>query len=416
MQQIQLEKTLDVEIVERELAELWQQTTSNSSPDVETAVLRARVANLLVFVSSQTLLDDVDGMIHELTTIHPSRVLMMLGDRPAADQDIEMFVAAYCQSDKRTGIKRLCCEEITLKARGSFVVELPSAALPLLVSDLSTFLWWRDALQVADKVLDTLLRATDRLVIDSAEFADPLSDLRETNKLFHEESYKQVGISDLNWARLTLWRALLADFYDVPACRPWLESIDHVRIDYVAPEHETATVAPQALLLAGWLASRLQWILVDETPAQEKSETLSFKFLSIEPGSNPTTSSLAGESGRGEAVGEGFPGRVINLELNRVERGERKPGRLVQVELRSDLKRAGSFLVARSADNLHLVAEARLGQEVHRGRVLPVRNRSAVQLLSRELEILCNDQIYEEALAVAISLIDLSTPSPVGRT
>jgi glucose-6-phosphate dehydrogenase assembly protein OpcA len=414
MQQIQLEKTLDVEIVERELAELWQQTTSDPSHDVETAVLRARVANLLVFVSSQTFLDEVDGMIHELTTIHPSRVLMMLGDRPAADQDIEMFVAAYCQSDKRTGIKRLCCEEITLKARGSFVVELPSAALPLLVSDLSTFLWWRDAMQVADKVLDPLLKATDRLVIDSADFADPVSDLLETNKLFHQESYKHVGISDLNWARLTLWRALLADFYDVPAYRTWLKSIDHVRIDYVAPESEPATVAPQALLLAGWLASRLRWTLVNERPAQVKSETMSFKFLSNEPAHSQPKERPAGQPSRVETTDEGGE-RVIQVELNRVEREERKPGRLVHVELLSTLKQGGSFLVARSADNLHLVAEARLGQEVHRGRVLPVRNRSAAQLLSRELEILCNDQIYEEALAVATSLIDLSTPSPGGR-
>jgi hypothetical protein len=39
---------------------------------------------------------------------------------------------------------------------------------------------------------------------------------------------------------------------------------------------------------------------------------------------------------------------------------------------------------------------------------LPVRNRSAAQLLSREMEILCNDQIYQEAIAVAATMIDRS--------
>jgi hypothetical protein len=37
--------------------------------------------------------------------------------------------------------------------------------------------------------------------------------------------------------------------------------------------------------------------------------------------------------------------------------------------------------------------------------VLPVRNRSAAQLLSREMEILCNDQIYQEAVVLAARMI-----------
>ncbi len=65
-----------------------------------------------------------------------------------------------------------------------------------------------------------------------------------------------------------------------------------------------------------------------------------------------------------------------------------------------------SFVVARSADNLHILSEARLGTETQRGRLLPVRNRSHAQLLSREMEILCNDQIYQEAVTVAAKMID----------
>jgi glucose-6-phosphate dehydrogenase assembly protein OpcA len=380
--QIHLEKTLDVEIVESQLAQLWQQTAGAPDSDDDAAVLRARVANLLVFVANDKALEDVDQMLRELTAVHPSRVLLMLGERTAADRDIEMYVASFFDSEKRTGAKRVCCEEITLKAQGKFVAELPSAALPLLVSDLTIFLWWRDAVKVSDKVFDSLLRASDRLVIDSAEFADPLRELIEANRLFSATNYEQVGISDLNWARLTFWRALLADFYDVPAYQLWLDRIDEVRIDYVAPERAPNTVAPQALLFAGWLASRLRWTLLSESRTDEKNETLSFK--------------LSGEEGR-----------EIKLELKRVERAQRKPGRLVQVELRSNGEAPASFVVQRSADGLHLLTEAKLGPKVHRGRVLPVRNRSAAQLLSRELEILCNDQIYQEALEAATRLIDL---------
>lgn len=394
--QIELGKTLDVEVVERQLAQLWDETAGGLPANEDAAVLRARVANLLVFVPSDSVLDEVQQLIPELTAIHPSRVLLMRGDRAGEDRDIEMSVTSYCQTDKRTGARRLCCEEASLRASGKFVVELPSAALPLLVPDLATFVWWRDALQVSEKVFDTLLRASDRVVIDSGEFEDTERDLAETNKLFAAGKSQRVGISDLNWARLTLWRGLLADFYDVPAYQVLLDQVDFARIDYVGPEKSPETVAPQALLLAGWLASRLGWTLTDERPLQESGKSISFKFAGSGNGGSPEGS-------------EGIADRTITLELNRVEQGEHLPGRLVEVELRSSSidinKEPASFVVARSADNLHVLAEARLGPDTHRGRVLPVRNRSAVQLLSREMEILCNDQICQEAVAVAALLI-----------
>jgi len=398
--QIQLEKTLDVEVVERQLAELWKQTGGDRNADDDIAVLRARVANLLVFVATDAALTDVQEMLGELTAIHPSRVLIMLGARAAEDRDIEMSVNSFCQTDKRTGAKRLCCEEVSLKAQGKFVGELPSAALPLLVPDLATFLWWRNSLRVSDKVFDILVRATDRLLIDSAEFADPPRDLVEVNSLFTQDKASEVGISDLNWARLTLWRGLLADFYDVPAYQVRLDRVNFVGIDYVGPELAQETVAPQALLIAGWLASRLGWTLADEQSRHENNETISLNFYAGERGSSPT-------------VREGLADRLIRLELNRVETDQRKPGRLVRIELRSggaEGKEAASFTVARSPDNTHVLSEAKLGATTHRGRVLPVRNRSAAHLLSREMEILCNDQIYQEAVAVAAKMIHRSIP------
>ena len=417
MQQIPVPKTLDVEVVERQLAELWQETAGDT--DDEVAVLRARVANLLVFVAHESLLEEVDSLMLDVTMVHPSRALIMLGEADTPDQDIEMFVTSLCQTDKRTGAKRLCGEVVILKARGKFIVELPSASLPLLVSDLTTFLWWRNEFQIEDKVFRSLLQGSDRLVIDSDEFANPLQDLLEIDRLFSQD--QRVGVSDLNWARLTLWRGLLADFYDVPAYQTLLDEIDHVRIDYVSPAVQPETVAPQALLLAGWLASRLGWKLLSETP-EKNDATISFKFsrtdrgseLGSSPtvsegadrGSSPTPESPAGQPGWGGTVREGAGDREITLELNRVPRAKHKPGRLVEVELRTNGLEPASFSVKRSADNLHVLAEANIGTDIQRGRVLPVRNRSLAHLLSREMEILTNDNLYQQALTVATTLID----------
>lgn len=411
--QIQLEKIVDVEAVERQLAELWRQTSGGSSADDDFAVLRARVANLLIYVARESSLQEANGIIADLTAMHPSRVLLLLAEKEKTDHDIELSVETTCQTVKR-GAKRLSCEEITLQAAGSFVSELPSAALPLLVPDLTTFLWWREGLAAEkdrpDEVLAALLRASDRLVVDSAEFVDPYSDLQALTNLFNNPVYAHVGISDLNWARLTSWRALLAGFYDVPAYRPLLESVDEVRIDYLAPEPLFASrqdsgaaaatvVAPQALLAAGWLARRLGWSLTGEQTAGPNDETLVFDFSATDRG-RPIK-----QQDRIPTVSEVFNERAIKLELKHVEYAAGKPGRLVQIELRSR-SAAASFAVARSEDNLNLKAEARVKKNVHRGRVMPVRNRSAAQLLGREMEILCNDRIYQEALMSAVRLID----------
>lgn len=388
MQQIALGKTLDVQVVEQELDALWQDSTSaarpdpdvaDQRPDDETAVLRARAANLLVYVNNDKSLEEVHQLLQELTTVHPSRVLTMFGENDAPDNDIEMFVSALSQKEKVGGQNRLCCEEVTMKAQGSFVSELPSAALPLLVSDLPTFLWWRGQVDSSEKVFGNLLHAADRLIVDSVEFAKPVGELLAMNTICQKDHETEVGISDLNWARLTSWRGLLADFYDVPEYRAALEEINNVCISYVAPRTDETAIAPQALLLAGWLASRLQWAIKDKPTIQEGERTL-LEFSHQRGG-------------------------TVTVELLRVKEAGINPGRLARVELQSQAD-GSAFRVERSADLQRVLTEAKLGANVNRGRVLPVRNRSTAQLLSREMEILCNDQIYQDAISMAARMIE----------
>ena len=93
------------------------------------------------------------------------------------------------------------------------------------------------------------------------------------------------------------------------------------------------------------------------------------------------------------------------LELKPTQRESGKPGRLVHVELRSSHKPQASFIVTRSEDNTHILAEAHLGSEVTRGRLLPVRNRSTAQLIAREMEILSHDLVYRQALAMVDEML-----------
>ena len=373
MHQLQLTETLDVEAVERELGILWK----NSAAQHEEMLLRTRVANLLAIIPEQSGLDDVNTTLEDLSSAHPSRALVIVAERHEADRDIDLYISSFYQKDS-FGRGRVCCEELVLIARGKFVPELPSVALPLLVSDLPTFLWWRDDLDTQQKMFHTFCHAADRLVIDSADATNPEETVTAVSRLIEEGRHEELGISDINWARLTSWRALLASFYDASRYRPALERITEVTIDYTSPAGDATAIAPQALLLAGWLMSRLEWHVAHH--GSERNST-TFRFYAV------------------------HEDRLIQFRLNRVDRPDIRPGRLSRAELTTDMAGAG-FSVIRHDNGRHLETRATMDGIEQPGRVLPVRNRSTAQLLGRELEILCNDNIYAEALRVAAKLIE----------
>ena len=373
--QIQVPKTLDVEAVERELAKLWLQTGHEDTNQAEAAVLRARVANLMIFSPTTSRLQDVSGMLVELSPAHPCRALVIAGDKGSPDQDIEIYISSFCRSGIEAETRNLCCEEVTLTAGGKFVEELPSAALPLLVPDLPVFLWWHDDFSMHDKVFEQLCRGADRLVIDSVSF---LSDgLNSVGQLCADPGNKRLAISDINWERLTSWRALLASFYDVAQYRPALEALTRIEVNYVAPENSTDVIAPQAILIAGWLASRLGWQPI--------------------VGSREITND-------GLRIDLTKQDRNISLELRKASRPDMRPGRLARVELKSESESAG-LVVSRGESGLHIETYANVNGQIQPGQLLPVRNRSSAQLIGREMEILVNDKIYVEAIAMGMAMV-----------
>ena len=375
LKQIQVEKTLDVEDVERALAELWQGTAAGEEVGPEAAVMRARAANLMVVVTSEAILAETQETIRKLAGNHPCRAVLMLADRDGADSDIEMFVSASCQNESRATTAELSCEEITLVARGQFTSELPSAGIPLLVPDLPVFLWWQDLQRLDDDTLLPLSYAADRLVLDSVDLASMNLQLNSIEQLFLRQGAEAIAVSDINWARLTSWRALLANFYDVHEYRDALAEQERVKIEYSAPQGHANGIATQALLIAGWLASRLEWHIEQQT--HDVDQTLCFARKA--------------------------DGSAVSLELKRVERPAMRPGRLARVELQSSQNNA-AFVVQRAENGLHLETHAMIEGRSCPGRTLPVRNRSTAELLAREMEILARDTTYEAAVRVAGSL------------
>jgi glucose-6-phosphate dehydrogenase assembly protein OpcA len=359
---------IDVSAIERELTALWQQ----ASEDEDQGVIRSSILNLLVYVPQTSVAAEVDGLLTDITASHPSRAILMLVDRQAAEARLEAQVTSRCTLPTGTS-KQVCCEQVTITASGDGVAEVPSAVTPLLLADLPVYLWWRAVPSIKDKTLfRKLADISDRVIIDSALFNDPHGDLVSMATVLHETP-RWTAISDLNWARLTAWRALLAGFYDIANYRPLLKSLKQVTIRYGPSTTDADAIPTRALLLGGWLASRLNWKLQPGS-AKRSTGSTSFEFS--------------------------VDGRSFGVEFAHTRR-EVEPGHLALVTLESEADQPVSFTVRRSADGQRIETSVTRGEEKGVQRVLSYEGLSETELVGKELEILGHDRVYEQSVLAA---------------
>ena len=126
---------------------------------------------------------------------------------------------------------------IELTLRGDRAKAPASVVEPLLVSDLPVFLRWRGEPPSRAPRSSSSSDVTDRLIVDSTEWADLP---RAYTRLV--ELFPRCAASDIAWARTSRWRSHLATLW------PGIAEVGTVRV--------TGT-ATQAWLLCGWLRSRL---------------------------------------------------------------------------------------------------------------------------------------------------------------
>lgn len=250
-----MEKTLKTEFVdvaslERELRELWEQMASKKQGADQEAVTRACVHNLIVYAPGEKSDSEVNSIIAEITVQNPGRVFILLPDTESKNDRTNAWVSAQCY---RTAGKRqqVCCEQIMLRAEGEAVREIPMILAPLIVPDVPVFLWWRSPIQ-EDTILKDLLEPADRVIIDSALNSDSHQDINNSSSVL-KTAISETAFSDLDWARLTFWRDLVARLFDSPEARKQLPEMNRVEIQAAEP------MSYQPLLLASWLASRLDW-------------------------------------------------------------------------------------------------------------------------------------------------------------
>src|SRR5256885_14219462 len=164
--------TINVGAIEKELTLLWKQ----ASEDESGGVVRASILNLIIFTPDPSESSEVDDIVIDVTASHPCRVIALVADR-TAESKLTAEVTSRCTLPTPTS-KQVCCEQVTITASEDHLDEAPSAIVPLLISDLPVYLWWRAEPKGEDKELyGWLADIADRVVIDSAKFNDPEGDL-----------------------------------------------------------------------------------------------------------------------------------------------------------------------------------------------------------------------------------------------
>jgi glucose-6-phosphate dehydrogenase assembly protein OpcA len=255
----------DLGAIERELAAFWN--AASQRPD-EAAPIRAVSCNLIVVARNQREAESLPPVLARVAEWHPCRSLVAFQQLEQSGVNLppmQGWIRVQC-TPQFGGRLQICSEMITVAVSPAAAESLPNTLTSLLVPDLPVFLYWRSP-GVADRnLVKSLARFAHLLVIDSqALFRDPVNPLYLSELLDHAP--ERAELRDLNWPRLTAWRDLIAQFFDTRATRTHLKEFAEVEIR-CAFSHENAT--PIALLLAGWLASRLgwQWASAEKRPGQ----------------------------------------------------------------------------------------------------------------------------------------------------
>ena len=363
-------RSVDVTAIEQELTQLWKAAAEHVAEGQP--VVRACVLNLVAYATGDDVAQHINEVISQVSTRHPSRSIVIVAEPQTKSTRLRASISAHCQIPPEGG-KQVCSEQVTLHASGAAVDELHGTVLPLLVPDLPVFLWWHDEPSPKSHLLHELLETADRLVIDTADFTPrrAASALVDVQRLTREHA---VALSDLNWSRLTHWRELIAQFFDAPPGRQYLDRLDSVSIEF-ASTHGRGPDFTEGMLLIGWLASRMGWALEDGT-RRARGGAITFD---LKGAAGPVKVKLTPDPAH---PGEGIRSLTLRTAAE------------------------AAFSISREPDDEACVlATAEMPDGAGHSRVVHMDVPSEATLLCDDLDALAHDGVFEEALDHAVRLM-----------
>ena len=215
------------------------------------AYVPARVLNLIAIVDREWK-GEIQNRLEKVGRFHASRTIVCAYEEGRTQLDAYATIAA--PHDPKPGEIVALEERVELDVGPNHLNRLETMVDPLIVPDLITLVW---SPHQHDDAVDALMNLAQVVLIDTVTSPEPIDALRRSREL-SEQAY----VVDLAWVRSMPWRERIAATFDPPAWRPLLHEIDGMTVRF-HPESTTT-----AVLLLGWLATRLGW----ELPSEFESE------------------------------------------------------------------------------------------------------------------------------------------------
>jgi len=211
---------VDVAQIEQELTSLWK---SASEREGEGAVMRACSCNLVAIALDEKEAVSLASVLAKVSEFHPCRSIIAYreenGENPGGvNAGMRAWLSAQCFS-------------------------------PVAVC-------WRSFKSLDQELVNRIAHFSDLLIVDSHASKEDLENRERLLELLRNPP-GGISIRDLNWSRLTAWRDLIAQFFDVPSNRRHVWEISEIEICRAVAR--PGNVPTRTLLLIGWLAARLNW-------------------------------------------------------------------------------------------------------------------------------------------------------------
>ncbi len=202
---------------------------------------------------------------------HPARTVFLV---PEPGRRSEVTATATVRDFQLGEGSEVLSEVVEVRLRGKAAEHPASIVLPLLVSDLPAFCRWRGEPAWDGGALHELVDVCDRLVVDSSEWPHLPGAYTRLGELFD-----RIAVSDIAFRRSLPWRARIAELW------PGVRRAGRVRVE--GPKAD-------ALLLAGWLRSRLRHEIQLTRQTAEEIERVSVDGVAVESpvGDRPSASDL----------------------------------------------------------------------------------------------------------------------------
>ncbi len=403
-------KKVDMARVEEELSRLWRMSADNVRIGQNTRV-RTSVLNFVICAPDVESAQRASTLIRDLASTHIARVTLVILDTSSSVPSVETWVTLR-SFPIISDLMRHSFEQITMTVAGAAVYSSATLIQPLLKPDLPVYLWWLNDPPADSAVFSRLADISSRIIVDSNTFFAPEQSLCALQSFMEEAPGS--ALSDLNWGRITPWRQLVAQFFDIPEYKSYLGGVHAIEIEHaVAPlaghiRTEQGEISPnptRALLFAAWLKASLNWQL-DNDPAYHHHDPASGIYswsMQRSTGPLPMRSSNS-NAPRTARLGSSGQGRIY---LRPRVQANLSPGSLCLVRLTSLIDNEQTiFTINREDDADHVLTSVELAKGTRPQRTVSLTaTHKESELLHDELEIMGRDHLYEGALREVCDLL-----------